>query len=321
MSIGCQYSPPHPPTFADFHRTGPGTLEDAKKLNAQLAVFEAALFSPEDLQRIRSKGNAHELVGAALQSRVGDENLPALTQEALLRGPNDPVVLTGVAKSLLREIGNGMPRASGTPDLHVVLNALEELEPDNGLPLCVRAFLQLKKGSTNGARQSVTAAAQKPTLQLRGAELRRCVIDAAMTAGYSRYTASMLAVGTLGMSTEISIVGKQLLSDPKVDRSTAEACLKLGRRHEAQAKFFIDQLIAFSLQKRALEFFNPPGFEMELQRMQEAKDQIKKATEFLDSARAHAASERQWLACFDTLFNKSESDAVKQLAVMLNYQL
>ena len=321
MSLGCHYSPSHPPTFADFHRLGPGMLDDEKKLNAQLAVFGAAMFLPNDFEMIRARGGAHELVGAALSSKVGDKSLPMLTREALLHGSNDPVVLTGVAVCLAREIANDVYAASSTPELHQVLTALERLEPQNGLPLCFRAYLQLKQGDTNAARLSLKAAIQKPVLRIHGSELRRCVTQAAIAANYPRYTAAMLAIGTLGMSTEVSIVGNQLLKDPQLDRSTAEACLELGRRHEAQAKMFIDQLIAFSLQKRALEFLKPPGFEKELQRMQDAKEKIRKATVFLDSPSAHAVSERQWLAYYDTLFKKSESEAVNQLASEMNYKL
>jgi len=165
------------------------------------------------------------------------------------------------------------------------------------------------------------AATQKPALRLHGDELRRCVLQAAITVKYPRFTASMLAIGTLGTSAEVSVVGRRLLNNPQLDPATAEACLELGRRHEAQAKLFIDQLIAFSLQKRALELLKPPGFEQELKRMQDAREQIKKATAFLDSAKAHTASERQWLAYFETLFEQSEFEAVKHLAAMLNHKL
>ena len=57
---------------------------------------------------IRANKNAQELVGAALNAKVGDKNISALTREALLRGSNDPVVLTGIAQSLIREIANGI---------------------------------------------------------------------------------------------------------------------------------------------------------------------------------------------------------------------
>ena len=321
VAFGCKYSPSHPPTFADFHRVGPGTLEDEKKLTALVAVFETAMFLPRDIELIRAKGNAHELVGAALQAKVGDKSIRLLTREALLRGSNDPVVLTGVAVSLVHAIANETQAANGNPDLHQVLTALERLEPENGLPLCIQAYLQMKQGDTNAARISVKAAMQKPVLLIHGSELRRCVTQAALAANYPRYTASMLSLGTLGLSIEVSIVGRRLLNDPQLDRATAEACLELGHRHEAQAKLFIDQLIAFSLQKRALEFLKPPGFEEELQRMQDAKDKIKKATSFLDSPEAHAASEREWLAYFDTLFEKSESEAINQFALRLNRKL
>ena len=321
ISLGCRYSPPHPPTFADFRRVGPGMLEDEKKWKAQLVVLEAAMLSPRDIEVIRANKNPQELVGAALNAKVGDKNISALTREAFLHGSNDPVILTGIAQSLIREIANGVQGARDGPDLQQVLTALGQLEPDNGLTLCLRAYLQLKQGETNAAQLSVKAATQKPALRLHGAELRRCVLQAAITAKYPRFTASMLAIGTLGTSAEVSVVGRQLLNNPQLDRATAEACLELGRRHEAQAKLFIDQLIAFSLQKRALELLKPTGFEQELKRMQDAKEQIKKATAFLDSATAHTASERQWLAYFETLFEQSEFEAVKQLAVMLNQKL
>jgi hypothetical protein len=318
---GCKHSLPHPPTFADFHRVGPGMLEDEKKINAQIVLFEAAFFSPQDIQTIRAKGTAREIIGAALQAKLGDPSVSLLIREALAQGSNDAVVVTGIANSLVRTIVNERQGPHDTPDLHQVLTALERLEPDNGFPQCLRAYLQLKQGDTYGARISVKAAAQKPALRLYGPELRQGVLQAALTANYPRYTASMLALGTLGGSAEIGNMGKRLLTDSRLDRATAEACLELGRRHEAQAKLFIDQLIAYSLQQQALEFLKPAGFEPEWERMQQAKEKIKRATAFLDSAKAHAASERHWLAYFDTLFEKSESEATEQFAQTLNYKL
>src|SRR5262249_20472341 len=320
LSFGCKHThaPAHPPTFADFHRVGPGMLKDEKKINAAIATFEAAMFLPQDIEAIRAKGSAREIVGAALQASVTDPSIPLLIREALQRGSNDPVVLTGIAYNLVRAIANERQGPHDTPDLHQVLTALGQLEPDNGLPQCLRAYLQLKQGGTHAARNSLKAAMQKPAFRLYGVELRRGVLEAALTAKYSRYTASMLALGTLGTSMEIGVMGKQLLTDPHLDTATVEACLELGRRHEAQAKLFIDQLIAFRLQTQALELLKPPDFEQELGRIQQAKEKIKQATAFLDSAKAHAASERQWLVYFDTLFEKSESEATDQLAQMLN---
>src|SRR5437879_116164 len=143
MSFGCKHSLPHPPTFADFHRLGPGILEDEKRLNAQVALFETAMFLPRDLELIRVKGNPRELIGAALQTKVGDSSIPVLTREAFLHGSNDPVVLTGIAKSLIREIANEVQGARDRPNLLEVLTSLEHLEPGNGLPLCLRAYIQL----------------------------------------------------------------------------------------------------------------------------------------------------------------------------------
>jgi hypothetical protein len=84
---------------------------------------------------------------------------------------------------------------------------------------------------------------------------------------------------------------------------------------------FIDQLIAFSVQKRALECLKPPGLEDELKRMQTARDDIKKASAFLDSPTAHQASERLWLDYLEIVFTQSELAATRQLAARLNYKL
>lgn len=321
ISLGCRYSPPHPPGFADFRRLGPGMLEDTKKLSAQVAIFEAAQFLPQEIETIRSKGDPRELIGAALQSKVGSGHIGTLLREAVSRGSNDPVVLAGVALSLVQAQANGTEVASGALPLAPVLTALEQLEPGNGLPQIIRAYIQMKQVDANGARLSLISATQKPELQLHSSELRLCVVQAALTVRYPRYTAYMLALGTLGFSTEIALIGKGLLNDPQVDRATVEACLELGRRHEAQSTLFIDQLIAAAVQKPALEFLKPPGYEKELERIKNAKDRIKEAIIFLDSPKAHTTAERDGLAYFETLFNKSELEAVKELARKLNYNL
>ena len=296
-------------------------LEDEKKLNAQVEVFEEAKFLPQEIEHIRAKGDARELVGAALHADVGNQSIPGLLRDAWLRGSNDVVVFAGIAESLVRDVGNQVKVADVAPELPQVLAELERLEPDNGLPLCLRAYVQLKQGDTNAAGRSVKAAMQKTALNLHGSELRHCVLQTALALKYPRYTASMLAVGTLSLSTQIAIVGRGLLTNPELDRTTAEACLELGRRHEASAKLFIDQLIAFSLEKRALEFLKPPDLEQQLLRMKEAREKIKQAVTLLDSPKAHALTERVWLAYFDTLFEKSEAEAVEELTRNLNDKL
>lgn len=321
MSCACKYSPPHPPTYADFKRLGPGILEDEKKLEAQRAVYEAAQFQSKEIEAIRARGVARELVGAALQAKVGNEHIEALLREAIARGSNDPVVLAGVAVSLVGAGDNGIELANGAPQLVEVLAALERFEPDNGLPQYVRAHLQLKQGDTNGARLSVMAAARKPRLGLHSSDLRHCVVDAALAVKYPRYTAFALGLGTIGFNTPIFFVGRGLLTDPQVDRATAEACLELARRQETQATWFIDQLMAAGLQRLALDFLKPPGFEQELQRIKDVRDRMKEATIFLDSPKAHTASERDGLAYFETLFKKSEYEAVDELARKLNHKL
>jgi hypothetical protein len=321
MAVGCSYSIPHPPTFADFRRVGPRTLEDEKKLEASIAVFEAAQFLSTELEIIRSNGNPRELIGAVLQAKLDGNHVGTLLREAAARGSNDPVVLAGVAVRLLREEANGIAASGNAPSLAHILTALERLEPDNGLPQFVRAYVQMKQGDTNAARLSLITATQQPTLRLYGSELRSCVVQAALSVKYPRYTAFMLALGNGGFNTAIAVVGKGLLNNPQVDRATAEACLELGRRHEAQSTLFIDQLIAAAVQKPALEFLKPPGYEKELERIKNAKDRIKEAIIFLDSPKAHTTAEREGLAYFETLFNKSEFEAVKELARKLNYKL
>lgn len=107
----------------------------------------------------------------------------------------------------------------------------------------------------------------------------------------------------------------------QVDHQTVQAALEISRRFEANAKLFIEQLMAVSIQKSALEILRPPGYEQELQRIQQLRDIIKKSVAFLDSAVAHKATETQWLAYFDTLFAKTELEAVSELAAKLNHKL
>src|SRR5262249_30287693 len=151
--------------FADFRRTGPGVLEDEKKLNAQIAAFEAAMFLPQDIERLRARGNAQELVGAALMAGIGDQSFETLTREAWPRGSNDPVILTAITKSLLREFANPTPARHSVQEVERALAALERLDSENGLPLCLRAYVQLRKGDTNTARLLVSAAMRKPALR------------------------------------------------------------------------------------------------------------------------------------------------------------
>ena len=317
----CSRGPSHPPKFADFHRAGPGVMEDEKKLAELHAVFERAQLSPSDIASIRKRGNAREIIGAAMQTAIGDESSALLVKEGLARGSNNPVIVTGAIKSVAQQAFREAPDKQAVANLLRLLDELERLEADNGLSLCLRAYAHLKSGDTNAARSTLQSAMRKPVLRLHGSELRRCVMEAALAVKYPRYTSSMVALGSLGMSTEIVLLGKRLMNDPQLDRATAEAVLELGRRQEAQATLFIDQLIASSLQKQALEFLKPPGFEKELERMKEARERIKRATEFLDSARAHKLSEDKWNKYYEKVFAKSELEAANDLAARMGRKL
>ena len=74
-----------------------------------VGVFEVAQFSPKEMDAILAKFDAHELIGAAMQARAGDESSRVLRREAARRGSNDPVVLTGVATGLVRDLANQVP--------------------------------------------------------------------------------------------------------------------------------------------------------------------------------------------------------------------
>lgn len=321
LLLGCRSTPGHPPAFADFHRVGPGTMNDEKKLQAYVTLFTAARFTRKEAKLILATGSARELAGAALCLTVGDGSVPVLIGEAIRRGSNDPVVWTAVASCVLRETRNSVHPGAEFPKEEHVLSMLERLEPENGLAACLRANLQIREGDTNAARLSLRSAAEKPVLYLHASELRESVERAALKAKYPRYTAAVLAVATLGPGSDLTLVAKRILTGTNVDRATAEACFELGRRHEAQAKLMVDQLMALSVQKRALELLQAPQENDELRRIEKVKSRIRKANDFLDSPSAHELSEREWIAWFQKAFSKGELEAATELAAKLNYQL
>ena len=57
----------HPPTFQDYQRAKAIDSKEAPEMDAQVAFFEAAAFTPQELGQTLERGVKEELIGAGIR--------------------------------------------------------------------------------------------------------------------------------------------------------------------------------------------------------------------------------------------------------------
>ena len=145
-----------------------------------------------------------------------------------------------------------------------------------------------------------------------GVPLKRCVVRALESAGYSKYTARIVASGEVSGVVAWSKLSKAVLgSDPSVEE--IRACLVLGTR-VGGGKSFLEQLVGDSIKTKASEHLGGAEYRMQASGAAERKGRIKRANAFLNSARTRHVTEAQWVEYYDRCFDVGEMEAVQALA-------
>jgi len=308
-----QTAPSHPPTFEDTRRMGRIALEDIHDpvKMATFSAFIAALeFTPAELQKIRDTGDVPLLLGGGC-SAGAPKNAPGneLLKLAIAKAPEDPLPLAALVYSIVP-----LPSStdSKTSELWNTLKQWQQLEPENSVPFYLEAPLYARMERYDAVAQALARAAPRAKFNTYCAVLRRGVVRAAESVGYSRFAARYLALASQCGELQFASGLTGYLKWEGVDEKGARDCLTLGRRLEAESTRFIGELVALNIQKLALQKLPDEAAAGEIKRIDERCGYLKKAEHRLTQLEAIVPEER-FVSYLDDLLATSESKAYDKL--------
>lgn len=309
---GCRTGPSHPPTFADFQCA---TREDAAhtNLDAQVAVFSAAQLSNKELQRFLPRRHTEELVGAGTQAHFNDPLGRVLLARAAQQSPADPVVWAALAYRDMSLLQNQAATFETIADeLTMAINTWRSLEPTNAAPCYIEAAFQCLRTNVAAAKQLMAEADRKEAFDTCSLAIRKRVIQAMESAGRSKYTARMCAMGQILGVVVWSKLSKTMLAE-NADQQTIRTCFVLGGR-VGTGRSFLEQLIGDSIQTKAIEKLTGADFAAEKSSIAQRKARIRRATTYITSLHTRKISEIRWVHFLDICFDEGEMTAVESLA-------
>lgn len=307
LLLGCKSTPPHPPTFSDFQRAF------RKGWDAQVDVFAAAMLSDAEMERISRGTNIPAMLGAGLQGRLDDSIDLKLLEHATELSPTNALAWAALAYRTLSLLENhiGDTQVTGI-EFNKAVDTLSALDPANSVPTYLKAAFECLETNTNAAKELALRAANEERFDTYEPGLRHCVIQALESVGSSAYTARIVASGTSPGTVAWSKLSKCVLAATPSGEDL-RACVRLGARVERGGSF-LNQLVGGSIQLKAMEKLGGTAFENEKKRIAEQKEHIKRATQYLQSARTRKITESEWVQYYDKCFEDGEMEAINWLA-------
>jgi hypothetical protein len=313
MVVGCRTSPGHPPTFSDFQRAFRSGSESEAGVEAQIAVFRAAMLSEQEAKVILSGTNAEAMIGAGLQVRLDQAVGMELLERATQISPTNPAAWAALGYQSIDLLANGMMDAqTAEDDVKKSVEALGRLAPSNSVAFYIQAGFECLRTNIPAAKDLTVQASRMGSFETYDTALKLYVVQALESVGYSKFSARTVACGNSAGLLCWSKLGKAILAaNPSDDE--VRACLVLGTRVSG-GKSFMDQLVGDSLQRKAAEKLRGVEFGAEARRIAERKESIKRATSYLDSARTRKVTETRWVEYYDQCFAIGEMEAIQALA-------
>ena len=312
---GCMSSEfKHPPTFQDYQRAKAIDSKEAPEMDAQVAFFEAAAFTPQELGQILERGVKEELIGAGISVKAGDSKGIQLLRRAGQNHLPDPLPLAALSYQYLSFIGNKARESFTDTEVEDTLREFIRADANNALPFYLMAWFKVSQGKFNDATAALEQAALKPTLKTYLREIRRSVIIACESEGFPKFTARMVACGQAPGVASFSKLAKTVVENPAFSSDSIKRCLQMGQALEKDSTLFIEELVAYSIQTRALKKLDDGRRASEEQRFGRRKEFIKKATDIFESDPLRKLPESRWLAYLDDMFRFGEGKAVENLA-------
>jgi hypothetical protein len=313
LTLGCNSTIPHPPTFSDFQHAFHKGSETQVGVEAQVEVFRAAMLTDEEIQTILSGTNVQAMIGAGLQGRLDDRWDIALLERATEASATNSVAWAALAYRSLELLENQMGDLQITgKKFRRAIEMLVAQAPSNSVPLYLHAAFECLETNVAGAKGLTVKASQIEGFDTYEPALRMCIIQALEAVGYPKFTARIVASGNAPGIVAWSKLNKAILAAGPSSEE-ARGCFILGARVGSGGSF-LDQLVGGSIQTKAMERLNEPEFATEKKRIAEKKDLIKRATRYLNSVRTRNVTEMQWVQYYDRCFDSGEMDAVQWLA-------
>jgi len=304
----------HPPTFQDYQHAKAIDSKEAPEMDAQVAFFEAAAFTPQELGQILERGVKEELIGAGISVKAGDSKGIQLLRRAGQNHLPDPLPLAALSYEYLSFIGNNARESFTDTEVEDTLREFIRADANNALPFYLMAWFKVSQGKFGDATAALEQAASKPYLKTYLSNIRQSVILACESAGFPKFTARMVACGQAPGVASLSKLAKTVVENPAFTSDSIKPCLQMGQALEKDSTFFIEELVAYSIQTRALKKLDDARLASEEQRFKRRKEYIKRATAFLESAPVRKLPESRWLAYLDDMFRFGESRAAEGLA-------
>ena len=311
--LGCHGAVPHPPVFSDFQRAYQKGRDNRAGVEAQIEVFRAAMLSDQEIQTILVGTNVQAMIGAGLQGRLDDHQDMALLERATKLSATNSVAWAALAyRSLeLMENQTGDIQSTGKK-FRKAVEALMALSPSNSVPFYLKAAGECLETNVADAKKLIVKSCGIAGFETYEIPLKRCIVQALEEAGYSKFTARIVASGNTPGIVAWSKLNKAILAaDPSSEE--VQGCLALGARVGRGASC-VAQLVGDSIQMKAMEKLDKPEFVTEKKLIAEKRDRIKRAARYLDSARSRNVAEALWIQYYDMCFESSEMDAVQWLA-------
>jgi hypothetical protein len=313
MVLGCRTGTRHPPTFSDFQRAFQRGSRSEAGIEAEVAVFSAAMLSEQEVKVILGGTNAEAMIGAALQGRLEGTVDMELLERATQVCPTNPVAWAALAYRSIDLLANRVvaPQTAGD-EVGKSVEALRRLAPSNSVPFYLQAGFECLRTNVATAKDLTVQASRWEGFETYETPLKLCIVRALESAGYSKFSARIVASGNSAGVVCWSKLSKAVLAaDPSDDE--VRACLVLGAR-VGGGRSFLDQLVGDSIQRKAAEKLRGVEFGAEARRIAERKESIKRATRYLDSARTREVTETQWVEYYDRCFDSGEMEAIQALA-------
>lgn len=269
LALGCRSAIPHPPGFADFQRAfRKGQTEVG--VEAQIDVFGAAMLSDKEMHTILIGTNVQAMIGAGLQGRLDDSADVALLARATEMSATNAVGWAALAYRSLELLANRTGDLQKTAkEFRKAVEMLKSLAPSNSVPCYLQGAFECLQTNVAGAKELTVKASRIDQFETYETALKMCIIQALETAGYSKFTARIVASGNAPGIVAWSRLNKAILAaDPSSEE--ARGCFVLGAR-VGRGNSFLDQLVGGSIQMKAMEKLNGPEFAADKKRLTEKR--------------------------------------------------
>jgi len=228
-ATGCAHKIKHPPTFEDFayvFRARDPLIKDYLQLRNSL------YFTDGEKQMIQETNDPNLLVGAGIQSARSDRMGLKLLHQATELSPSSPVTWASLAYHEMEIFVYEKDRIVNFESIKRDIAGFEEVDPNNSIPLLLKAFLLLKNNQTDKAADVIKSSKTKSKMATYQIDIRRTLIDAAEYVHYSKYASRAYAFGFGASPLFMVMLARDILHGLPEDKALIENFFEFGKKLE-----------------------------------------------------------------------------------------